>query len=40
MYTDRATYEARRQVDQVKAATERIEAKQDEILALLKEQNK
>lgn len=40
MYTDRATYEARRQIDQVKAATERIEAKQDEILALLKEQNK
>lgn len=37
MFTDRNVFEARLQVDQVKAATERIEAKQDEILALLKE---
>ena len=40
MYTDRATYEARRQIDQVLAATERIEKQNAEILALLKEQNK
>lgn len=40
MYIDRGVYEGRHQIDQVLAATERIEKKQDEILALLKEQNK
>lgn len=40
MYIDRGVYEGRHQIDQVLAATERIEAKQDEILALLKEGKK
>lgn len=40
MYTDRATYEARRQIDQVLAVAERIEKQNAEILALLKEGKK
>lgn len=40
MYIDRGVYEGRHQIDQVLAATERIEKQNAEILALLKEQNK